>query len=473
MKAVLKQCGILAVVYAVLTGWAQARTEETKKEIRCYWMGSSSSPMRLLKTFDEFVNAGKGYSIKGSVMGSSVRLDQLASGDEKAKPVKLNGVNKGDYDYVIVQVSMGFVRSQKAIEGMGDVVGDLCKQVRALGAEPVLWEAYAATPDRASGMNTVQMQDLLHKELLKVAALNKAIFVPAGSPWQEVRMSRPAERLYMFSKVAPNDVGHTGPRGNFILGAAIYAAVTGENPVENPNLTTYDMDAAQTNKASLWATLTPFPMDPTEAAHFKEVVWKHDLKAREEYRALDGKFVESPRLNTTSGSAGTATPASSVKSVVPKAELFDIYLLMGRQSVVAKPDPARGADKRIFVLDAESGEWRPYRPETDGDGGLGALLVAKSPGRSVGLIFCGMDGSSVEDWGSGKKNYQAAMRAAQNALRQGTLWGCFWLSATADDDAHNPAFLKMTADFRDEVPAQDLPFMTGNDAGKMMEGLKK
>ncbi len=440
----------------VVSGIAQE-----KKEIRCYWMGSSSCPMRLVKTFDDFVNAGKCFSTKGSVRGDTVRLDRLASGDEGAKEIKFSKFNKGDFDYVIVQISMGFVRDQKAVDGMGAVVGDLCKRARELDAEPVLWEAYAATPDKATGQDTVQMQARLHAELIKVAVQNNALFVPAGSPWQEVRMGKSDDRPYMFSAIAPSDSGHTGPRGNFILGAAIYAAVTGENPVKNPNLNTYEMTPYPDGKKGDWASAVPFPIDAKEAAQFKEVVWKHELKAREEYKALGGKFVHPARVASGAAPLPVSTATTSSQAV-PQG--LEIYLIMGTQAVIAPTDASKGAAPSVFVFDSPSSEWKPHS-EKCGDGGIGSVLASKSGGKPVGLIFCGVDGSTMEEWSKGKKCYNKAMTLAQDSLRQGTLKACVWLSATGEADVKSPIYSKMVTDFREEVPSADLPFITQREAG--------
>ncbi len=432
---------------------------QEKKEIHCFWMGSSSSPKRLCNAFDGFVNAGKGFSIKESVRGATVRLDRLAMPENKEKPLSFKGVNKGDY--VVIQISTGFTRDQVALDGMGRIVGEFCKQIRDLGAEPVLWESYAAQEDKVSAMGVEQRQALLHGELLKVAAKNNALFVPAGSAWQEVRFAHKEDEMFMFSAIPPRDVGHTGPRGNYILGAAIYAAITGENPMDNPNDNSYEMDASL-EKVGRWASCVPFPLDPKETKIFKEVVWKHELKAREEYAALGGKFVH-PQM---SGSASVAPAlAPSTNAALPKKESLDIYLVMGRRAVIAAPGSFKGDAKGVFVKDAKTGDWRSYQAGTDGDGGLGAALLAKSSGKSVGLIFCGVEGSSLDDWGQNKKCYNQAMTLAQDALRQGSLKACLWVSAPRENDAKNPAYLKMLGAFREEVPAPELPFLTPAEAG--------
>jgi hypothetical protein len=436
------------IIFVACLMLGAAAFAQEKKEIRCYWMGSSSSPMRLVKTFDAFVNAGKGYSTRGSVRGDTIRLDRMAVPGNTERPLNFKGFNKGEFDYAIIQVSMGFVRDQQAIDGMGAMIADICTKVRERGAKPVFWEAYAATPDKASGQDVVQMQVRLHQELLKAAAANHAIFVPAGSPWQEVRMSRAGDRLYMFSPVTPNDIGHTGPRGNFILGAAIYAAVTGENPIENPNLTTYEMDPSA-DKNQLWGTAVPVEIDPKEAALFKEVVWKHELKARSEYIPDVGKI---PPVQSAVSAASPAASAALVLSQ-PDPGLLDIYLIMGEQSAIAGKT---SASRRVYVLDQATAQWRNLGPETDGDGGVGAALAARFPDREIGLIFCGVDGSGLSDWQEGKKNYNRAMTLAQEALRSGTLRGCIWVSKKAAE--HEEAFQRMVKAFRAEVPSENLPF---------------
>jgi hypothetical protein len=307
-------------------------------------------------------------------------------------------------------------------------------------------------------MTPVERQELFHKELIKAAAKNRAIFVPAGSAWQEVHQEHAEDRRYMFSEITPKDVGHTGPRGNFILGAAIYAAVTGENPMENPNTTTQEMDPSG-EKNRLWNSSVPFAIDPAEAEHFKEIVWKHVLSSREEYQALSGK---------QNRSQSVASPAPSV-AVTPEAQaqpdagLLDIYLIMGEK---ARIEGEASDDRSVYVLDQATGLWQTLPQETGGDGGIGAALAAQSPGRQIGLIFCGVDDSGLSDWQEGEKNYNRAMILAQEALLQGTLCGCMWVSRSGQIDEKEEAFQKMVNAFRKEVPSEDLPFSVIPEKGR-------
>lgn len=449
---------------------------QDKQEIRCFWLGSSSSPPRLVKTFDDFINASKGFKTAASQRGPTVRLDRLAvaDGNGKEKPIAFKGIKKGEIDFFIFQISSGFTRNPEAIAGMDTVLKEACEKARSMGGEPVFWASYAAQDDKESSMSTEDRQALLHKELIKLAAKYNALYVPAGSAWQEVRMEHKSDEMYMFSAIPPRDIGHTGPRGNFILGATIYAALTGENPAENPNLMTYEMDE-NAEKQQRWASSVPFPIAAEEAKHFKEVAWKHVLAAKTEYEALGGKFSHPKLGGTASNTAQVSSPAPTPAPVATQAPAgpdqakHDIYLVMGRKSQIATAPTSSATAQGLWVLDNASGDWRAYQPAKDGDGGVGQKLVETSPGRSVGLIFCGDDKSTLSDWAKNKKCYNAAMTLAQNALREGTLKACIWLSGPDADDSKDPAFTKMVEDFCEEIPSVGLPFSTASDPAQIVQ----
>ena len=168
----------------------------------------------------------------------------------------------------------------------------------------------------------------------------------------------------------------------------------------------------------------------------------------------------------------------------PPKEKLHLFLLAGQSNMAGrgKPDAAsRQTDPRVIAFDKQ-GKWKiaadPLHWDKPAAGtGIGrpfaAIIAAKQPDISVGLIPTACGGSPIEAWQPGKTWQQTqshpwddSIAAAKKAMKDGTLKAILWHQGESDTSPEKSiAYEKNLEDliqrFRTELDAPDLPFIIG------------
>ena len=161
---------------------------------------------------------------------------------------------------------------------------------------------------------------------------------------------------------------------------------------------------------------------------------------------------------------------------LPPKEKFHVYLLIGQSNMAGRgklSEKSRLSSERVLKL-ASDGLWEaaaePLHFDKKGAGaGLGASFARKmadaDPSVTIGLVPCAVGGSGIKTWQKGGENYEAAVRRAKAAMKDGVLKGVLWHQGESDADSKAAAekwgarFERMVADLRAELG--EVPFVAG------------
>ncbi len=162
-------------------------------------------------------------------------------------------------------------------------------------------------------------------------------------------------------------------------------------------------------------------------------------------------------------------------SVIADEGHRQIYLLMGQSNMVGRGELTRWPPHPRVLCFSKAGKWVPAVDplhETSsrdrvGPGlsfGRGMLHVVDQK-VTIGLVPCAVGGSPLSRWEKGGDLYEAAVRRAREATKDGSLMGFLWLQG--EKDAKELALAKsyakrldeMIHDFRREFGMPELPFV--------------
>ncbi len=180
------------------------------RPVRILFVGHSYTGWWLLpETVAFMVNTGQSEIrlVPESALRGGARIDYFVN--ETDVPDR---IRKGGFDYVV----QGTFGSPEATAAFHKAVGDG-------GAKALVychWVGSGAKPEE---------QDEVTRAQLKMAADQKAIFVPVGPAWQIAREKRPDLVLHDL-----NDGHHPGPAGSYLTACVFYAVLTGRSPVGLP-----------------------------------------------------------------------------------------------------------------------------------------------------------------------------------------------------------------------------------------------
>lgn len=169
---------------------------------------------------------------------------------------------------------------------------------------------------------------------------------------------------------------------------------------------------------------------------------------------------------------------------LPAKEKLHLFLLAGQSNMAGrgKTDAtSKQTDPRIIALDKQ-GQWKiatdPLHWDKPAAGtGIGrpfaAIIAAKSPGVTIGLIPTACGGSPINTWQPGKfwdqtksHPWDDSIAAAKKAMKDGTLKAILWHQGEADatpgkSTTYGSDLEKLIQRFRTELDAPDLPFIIG------------
>lgn len=170
-------------------------------------------------------------------------------------------------------------------------------------------------------------------------------------------------------------------------------------------------------------------------------------------------------------------PAAQV-ATPPKAENFDLYLLVGQSNMSGRGrvTPADSQpDTRVLVL-GKDGEWllqgEPVHFDTRNAAvGLGFAFAKRmadhSPGVTIGLIPCAVGATPQKRWMPGGDLYEEAVRRAGIAQQSGRLRGILWHQGESEtgslvrSKAYGENLAKIVEGFRRDLNAPGVPFVAG------------
>lgn len=176
---------------------------------------------------------------------------------------------------------------------------------------------------------------------------------------------------------------------------------------------------------------------------------------------------------------------SSAEEVkLPPKEKLQLFLLAGQSNMAGRgklDEISKQTDPRIIAMDRR-GEWKiatdPLHWDKSAAGtGIGrpfaAIIAAKNPGVTIGLIPTACGGSPIASWQPGKfwgqtqsHPWDDSIAAAKKAMKDGTLMAILWHQGEADSSPRKSGdyqknLEKLIQRFRAELDAPDLPFIIG------------
>lgn len=183
-----------------------------------------------------------------------------------------------------------------------------------------------------------------------------------------------------------------------------------------------------------------------------------------------------------------SVPVAAAQPVeLPAKQDFHIYLLMGQSNMAGRDTSGLNSqinDPRILALDAD-GEWRvardPIHAKTGriepgvGPGISFAIAIQRqTPEVTIGLVPCGIGGTSIECWQKGKRCYDEAIARTRLVTGHGILRGVLWHQGESDSTslsravAYEERLCRMIADLRRDLGVNHLPFVLGQ-VGEFLE----
>lgn len=216
-----------------------ARTQTEPLDI--LWLGSSSTPPHLVRFVNTMLEASGreiGWSAKVRTYFNTAFWVRHAEGLDlrtgNGKPfetcVEILREEAAQHppDFVVIQVRRHNVMFPEIEAQLPAYMQRFCAVVREVGAEPVFFVA--------PGFEDPQEQQRLTDLVARMATQNHARVAWGSETLNAVAAVKGREYL---KNMRSGDAGHVGPYGNFTYAAALYAALTGENPVNNPALEIY------------------------------------------------------------------------------------------------------------------------------------------------------------------------------------------------------------------------------------------
>ncbi|MEK5448220.1 sialate O-acetylesterase [Paenibacillus sp. FSL R7-0331] len=162
-----------------------------------------------------------------------------------------------------------------------------------------------------------------------------------------------------------------------------------------------------------------------------------------------------------------------------------LFLLIG-QSNMAGRGPLEGPDfnaepeKNIYKLD-DNGVWLKAKEPVHNDKpalvGVGPgltfarIVLGALNGETAGLIPCAVGGTKIERWVPGGDLYERAVIRARLAMESGQLSGILWAQGESDSEqeadasAYKDRLFKLITSLREELNAQDVPFISAKLGG--------
>ncbi|MSR43249.1 MAG: sialate O-acetylesterase [Pedosphaera sp.] len=157
---------------------------------------------------------------------------------------------------------------------------------------------------------------------------------------------------------------------------------------------------------------------------------------------------------------------------------FHLYLLIGQSNMAGRgklEDQDKQPHAQVFTLTKEN-TWAPAVDPIHFDKpiagvGLGrtfGLEMAKADGKiRIGLIPCAVGGTPISRWQKGADLYEAALKRARAAMKEGVIKGVLWHQG--ENDSGKPetaqAYAKnldaMIATLRKDLDAPALPVVVG------------
>ena len=220
------------------------KTPEVTTKIRVLFIGNSLTYMNDLPS----VLAGLAKS-----RAIDVEYDMYAPGGYKlsqhaSDPQALEKINKGDWDFVILQEQgqmPAFSQQQEETE-VYPYARKLCQMAR--DANPRAQVAFYMTMARRNGdqQNAAAFPELATYEGMQrrinfgytqMAEQNQALLIPVGVAWQKVRSQRPDLDIY-------GDDLHPNITGTYLAACVFYGALFKDNPVGLPYPKQIDGDTA-------------------------------------------------------------------------------------------------------------------------------------------------------------------------------------------------------------------------------------
>ncbi|MBN8708362.1 MAG: sialate O-acetylesterase [Verrucomicrobia bacterium] len=169
------------------------------------------------------------------------------------------------------------------------------------------------------------------------------------------------------------------------------------------------------------------------------------------------------------------------------ANRFDLFLLVGQSNMAGRgalTAADRQPDPRVLVLGKED-RWvlqgEPVHFDKPDIAGVGlgftfARLVADGkPGMMVGLIPCAVGGTPISRWKPGGDLFEAAVRRAKLAMKQGRLRGILWHQGEAEasgitsSEAYKASLIAVAEGFRKALDQPEVPFIVGEIGQYTME----
>lgn len=179
------------------------------------------------KVLAEWLTARGGMAARAEIAGRSgtgihvyLRPEFRAEYGLKKGRTILDKIADEKFDYVVLQVPAEFITGPEG-EEHDRSIDAYCQAVRAAGGEPVIYEM---------GWGRNETAEEGRKKILAAAIRNRArCFAPCSTAWVRVREERPD-----FELQNPPDRTHPGTLGSYLNLCCLFAAITGEPPVDMP-----------------------------------------------------------------------------------------------------------------------------------------------------------------------------------------------------------------------------------------------
>lgn len=166
-------------------------------------------------------------------------------------------------------------------------------------------------------------------------------------------------------------------------------------------------------------------------------------------------------------------------------EKMDLYLLIGQSNMAgrgATDEASTPQSPQIWAMNRQN-EWKmaadPLHSDKPAVVGVGPGLtfaqevLAKRPGRAIGLIPCAVGGSGIDDWQPGAKHEQTGIYAydemiarVKEATKHGTIKGIIWHQGESDSapEKKGAYAAKLEAFFeklRKDTHTENVPLVVG------------
>lgn len=157
---------------------------------------------------------------------------------------------------------------------------------------------------------------------------------------------------------------------------------------------------------------------------------------------------------------------------------FELYLLIGQSNMAGRGqiEPQdQDAHPRVFMFNKDN-QWAPAvdplhfdKPIAGVGLGLtfGKLMAGRDASVRIGLIPCAVGGTPISRWQKGADLYEAALKRARLAAKDGVIVGILWHQGEADAGREDTASMYgrqldiMIKDWRTDLATPNLPVVIG------------